>query len=171
MHTATATYTSYMRPRYRIRTWLRGHLPGPLSDLFPKGPYDCGAHEWHRFDATTDRCYHCRVGKRAHVPTPMIVNSPEYDMLFRAAASGSEAAIEIFNKRAFETAVAFKATFDALRRAEILATPDESGPFCRVVVVDEHGVEVPDPEGDMSFPPFVAPHGAWAARPRSRRRP
>jgi hypothetical protein len=44
--------------RYRIRTWLRGKLPGRLSDLFPKGEEDCGRHEWYRSDESTWRCYH-----------------------------------------------------------------------------------------------------------------
>lgn len=48
--------------KYRLRTWLRGTLPGPLSDLFPRGTRDCGAHEWYRSDESTWRCYHCEVG-------------------------------------------------------------------------------------------------------------
>jgi hypothetical protein len=55
-----------MRGRYRIRTWLRGNLPGPLSDLFPKGKRDCGSHEWYRSSEDTDRCYHCDVGIKSH---------------------------------------------------------------------------------------------------------
>lgn len=53
---------SLMRGKYRLRTWLRGHLPGPLSDRFPKGRRDCGNHEWHRVEADTWHCYHCEVG-------------------------------------------------------------------------------------------------------------
>jgi hypothetical protein len=45
--------------RYRLRTWLRGRLPGALPDLVPKGRRDCGAHEWYRADEGTWRCYHC----------------------------------------------------------------------------------------------------------------
>jgi hypothetical protein len=45
--------------RYRFRTWLRGRLPVALADLLPKGPRDCGAHEWYRADEETWRCYHC----------------------------------------------------------------------------------------------------------------
>jgi hypothetical protein len=57
-----------MAGRYRIRTWLRGNLPGPLSDLFPKGRRDCGNHEWHRATEETDRCYHCEIGVRSAGP-------------------------------------------------------------------------------------------------------
>jgi hypothetical protein len=45
--------------RYRLRTSLRGHLPAAMADLVPKGHRDCGAHEWHRADEQTWRCYHC----------------------------------------------------------------------------------------------------------------
>lgn len=65
-----STYTEHVlstRGRYRLRTWLRGNLPSPLSSLFAKGPRDCGAHEWYRSEPDIDRCYHCRVGRRAHV--------------------------------------------------------------------------------------------------------
>lgn len=48
--------------RYRWRTWLRGELPGFLSWLVPKGPGDCGNHEWYRSEANLWRCYHCEVG-------------------------------------------------------------------------------------------------------------
>jgi hypothetical protein len=54
--------------RCRLRTWLRGHLPGPFSRLFPKGRRDCGAHEWYRSTQEVDRCYHCTVGERPHEP-------------------------------------------------------------------------------------------------------
>ena len=57
-------------PRYRVRTWLRGHLPGPLSALFPKGSRDCGRHEWYRADERVDHCYHCRVGVRPRGELP-----------------------------------------------------------------------------------------------------
>jgi hypothetical protein len=54
--------TSVPRGRYRFRTWLRGHLPERVATRVPKGEQDCGAHEWHRSDETTWRCYHCDVG-------------------------------------------------------------------------------------------------------------
>lgn len=57
-----------MRGRYRIRTWLRGRLPGPLAGLFPKGRGDCGGHEWYRADDSTWRCYHCEVGETHRSP-------------------------------------------------------------------------------------------------------
>lgn len=50
--------------RYRLRTFLRGNLPYVLSDHIPKGPRDCGNHEWYRQDALTEACYHCEVGRR-----------------------------------------------------------------------------------------------------------
>jgi hypothetical protein len=52
------------RPRYRWRTWIRGRVPWALVDLFPQGLKDCGQHEWHAYDADTDRCCHCVVGVR-----------------------------------------------------------------------------------------------------------
>jgi len=55
---------SRRRPRYRWRTWIRGHVPWALVDWFPKGPKDCGQHRWHAWDDGTDRCYHCVVGVR-----------------------------------------------------------------------------------------------------------
>jgi hypothetical protein len=76
----TATYTRSMayvhsddlyfdaaprhRPRYRWRTWIRGRVPWALVDWFPQGLKDCGQHEWHAYDADTDRCCHCVVGVR-----------------------------------------------------------------------------------------------------------
>jgi hypothetical protein len=51
-----------MRGRYRIRTWLRGRLPGPVTWLAPKGRGDCGHHEWYCSDERTWRCYHCEAG-------------------------------------------------------------------------------------------------------------
>lgn len=50
--------------RYRVRTFLRSNLPYVLSDRIPKGPHDCGNHEWYRQDAQTKACYHCQVGRR-----------------------------------------------------------------------------------------------------------
>ena len=65
----TATYTRAMasvhpddllldpvprrRPRYRWRTWTRGHVPWALVDWFPQGLKDCGQHEWHAYDEKT----------------------------------------------------------------------------------------------------------------------
>jgi hypothetical protein len=54
--------------RYRLRTWLRGRLPFALADLVPKGAHDCGAHEWHRADHQTWRCYHCKPGVTSSSP-------------------------------------------------------------------------------------------------------
>lgn len=55
--------------KYRLRTWLRIHLPYFLSDRIPKGPKDCGKHVWYRSDDETLCCYHCEVGVR-HVDEP-----------------------------------------------------------------------------------------------------
>lgn len=54
------------RPRYRWRTWLTRYLPMPLAIRVPMGKRDCGQHEWRRWDADTDVCYHCLVGERPH---------------------------------------------------------------------------------------------------------
>lgn len=51
---------SDMRPKYRQRTWLRGHMPNRLSRIAPKGD-DCGPHEWYRRDGETWACYHCEA--------------------------------------------------------------------------------------------------------------
>jgi len=66
--TAT-TYTDYVRGKYRIRTWLRGHSPWSLAERIPKGE-DCGAHEWYRQSAELDGCYHCRVTRPHEAMTP-----------------------------------------------------------------------------------------------------
>lgn len=50
------------RGKYRIRTSLRGSLPGWLGWTAPKGAKDCGSHDWYRQDEDTWRCYHCEVG-------------------------------------------------------------------------------------------------------------
>lgn len=63
--------TATRRPRYRLRTWLRGRLPMFAIGLAPKGKHDCGQHEWYREDELTDRCYHCEVGERPHEPMPL----------------------------------------------------------------------------------------------------
>lgn len=49
--------------RYRMRTRIREHLPTPLLWLAPKGPDDCGAHEWYREDDQLALCYHCEMGE------------------------------------------------------------------------------------------------------------
>jgi hypothetical protein len=54
--------------RYRLRTWLRGHLPVAVADLVPKGARDCGAHEWYRADRQTWRCYHCEPAVASSSP-------------------------------------------------------------------------------------------------------
>lgn len=54
--------------RYRMRTWLRGHLPAALARLLPKGRHDCGVHDWYRADELTWRCYHCEPGCTASSP-------------------------------------------------------------------------------------------------------
>ena len=53
-----------MSGRYRLRTWLRTHLPYVLSDRIAKGRRDCGDHEWYRAEGETWHCYHCSVGRR-----------------------------------------------------------------------------------------------------------
>lgn len=50
------------RGKYRWRTWLRGHVPYVMTDLFPKGLTDCGDHRWHLSERGTWRCYHCEAG-------------------------------------------------------------------------------------------------------------
>lgn len=59
---------SMTRGRYRLRTWLRGHLPVALADVVPRGGRDCGAHEWYRADVGTWRCYHCEAGVASSSP-------------------------------------------------------------------------------------------------------
>ncbi len=53
-------------PRYRLRTWFRGHEPNWLSRhwVLPKGSDDCGMHEFYNADGIVNRCYHCAVGLR-----------------------------------------------------------------------------------------------------------
>lgn len=48
--------------RYRMRTALRARLPAGLATRVPKGPGDCGDHEWYRSGAEMWRCYHCEQG-------------------------------------------------------------------------------------------------------------
>ena len=86
------SYTQNMskRPRYRWRTWLRGHLPWALVDLFPKGAKDCGDHEWFRLNDETDLCYHCEVGERRHRHMPIDWNSDLWRELTQLANEGDE---------------------------------------------------------------------------------
>jgi hypothetical protein len=83
------------RPRYRWRTWMRGHVPWALVDLFPKGLEDCGQHEWHNYDDKVDRCYHCEVGVRPHRPIHAPIDDNFRLMLVRAAERGDEVAAEL----------------------------------------------------------------------------
>ncbi len=52
--------TDMSNGRYRARAWLRRRLPRVFSSVVPKGPGDCGAHEWYRSDEHTWRCYYCQ---------------------------------------------------------------------------------------------------------------
>lgn len=56
----------YSAGRYRLRTWLRSHQPGWLYRrwVIPKGPEDCGNHEFYNADGRVERCYHCEAGVR-----------------------------------------------------------------------------------------------------------
>lgn len=58
------------RPRYRLRSWVRIHLPMPLYDLglAGKGRKDCRQHVFYNHDGLTERCYHCEVGTRPYDP-------------------------------------------------------------------------------------------------------
>jgi hypothetical protein len=76
------------RPRYRLRTWLREHLPELLAGLLPPGRRDCGDHEWFRADEETDRCWHCVVGERPHQPVPIDPDSSVWQALRKAAREG-----------------------------------------------------------------------------------
>ena len=33
-----------------------------LIRFVPKGPRDCGDHDWYKATDSEDHCYHCRVG-------------------------------------------------------------------------------------------------------------
>ena len=52
------------RHPHRLWTWLRVHMPGPISDFFPKAT-DCttsgGWHRWYNKDELHSVCYHCKV--------------------------------------------------------------------------------------------------------------
>lgn len=54
--------------KYRLRTYLREHLPELLSARIPKGGTDCGNHEWYLAEPQTWHCYHCVVGITSEVP-------------------------------------------------------------------------------------------------------
>jgi hypothetical protein len=54
--------------KYRYRTALRERLPELLAALVPKGPKDCGDHEWYKSSESRWRCYHCRIGVSHEVP-------------------------------------------------------------------------------------------------------
>jgi hypothetical protein len=87
------------RPRYRWRTWMRGHVPWALVVLFPKGLKDCGQHEWRRRDEETDGCYHCMVGVRPHQPIDVPIDDEFRMGLVRwAEESGSAFAAEMVEK-------------------------------------------------------------------------
>ena len=51
---------------YRLKTWLRSHIPWLLINLgiASKGR-DCeqagGSHEWYNMDDKLSACYHCEV--------------------------------------------------------------------------------------------------------------
>jgi hypothetical protein len=60
--------------KYRVRTWVRGWLPWRLTWLAPKGPDDCGNHEWYRRDDENADCYHCELGHRRLEPGQRIAD-------------------------------------------------------------------------------------------------
>lgn len=85
-------------PHYRLRTWLREHLPRPFAYLFPAGSKDCGRHEWFRTDEHTDICWHCTVGEREHVPARIDPDSELWQALNQAARAGSSNAQQIVDR-------------------------------------------------------------------------
>jgi len=93
-------YTRAMerRPRYRLRTWARVHLPRVLGWFFPPGSEDCGRHEWFRADEQTDHCYHCTAGEREHVPKQIDPDGKLWQGLNRAARAGSSSAQQIVDR-------------------------------------------------------------------------
>ena len=52
--------------RFRVRTWLRTLLPGPIADRVHKGSTNCGNHDWYNADGISEACYHCYVGARPY---------------------------------------------------------------------------------------------------------
>jgi len=57
-----------VKGRYRLRTRVRGLLPGRLSWMAPKGGGDCGLHEWYRAEPGLWLCYHCETGISREAP-------------------------------------------------------------------------------------------------------
>jgi len=110
--------------RYRIRTWLRGLAPRPVAAMIPKGRHDCGRHEWYRASEITDRCYHCVVGEREHVPMPLVIGSPEWRMLSDSIERGSAEAARILASRLAETSasaeVGAREAIELIERSERL---------------------------------------------------
>lgn len=85
-------------PRYRFRTWARGHLPRPFGYLFPPGKKDCGRHEWFRHDLHTDLCLHCTVGEREHVPARIDTTSELWQWLSKSAKEGNPSSKKIVKR-------------------------------------------------------------------------
>jgi hypothetical protein len=58
------------RPRYRLRAWIRIHLPNPLYErgLAGKGRKDCREHVFYNHDGVTEHCYYCEPGSRPYDP-------------------------------------------------------------------------------------------------------
>jgi hypothetical protein len=83
------------RPRYRWRTWMRGHMPWAFVDLFPKGLRDCGQHHWFNIDDVTDGCYHCEVGERPHQEKQIPLDDDFRVGLVREVARGCRIAMEV----------------------------------------------------------------------------
>ncbi len=89
---SATTYTSHVRGKYRIRTWLRGRLPWSLAERISKGE-DCGAHEWYRQSTELDACYHCRVTRRHEAMTPADELLDELEGAMRAGSTAAESAL------------------------------------------------------------------------------
>ena len=83
--------------KYRLRTWLRRHLPYALLWTAPKGKRDCANHEWYRSDEQVDHCYHCEVGVRPHQPLPP-PPAEFIELLESSAANGSHAAADALRR-------------------------------------------------------------------------
>lgn len=97
-------------PHYRLRTWLREHLPVPLAYLFPAGSKDCGRHEWFRNDENTDICWHCTVGEREHVPARIDPTSEVWQWLSKSAEEGNPSSQKIVKRMIAEDEEARRAT-------------------------------------------------------------
>lgn len=89
-------------PRYRWRTWIRGHVPWALVSLFPRGSKDCGEHEWFRVAADTDWCLHCEVGERKHQHTPIDWGSELWRELSQSADEGNPVSRQIVDRMRIE---------------------------------------------------------------------